>query len=323
HGVVLRAVGGRGELIEHGEVQCVSCAWGVWHGRSRSIHVRYAPAAGAHFMAPGACACGMLMVYFCATRIAAMRSSFHTSSIIRSASPILQRAATTHMGKCTSGADVRVRVERLCERREGEEEGVPLMERRSRGVCQRGRWFLGACFGLLEDGGGYGVEEKGDSGSSSCRMGGAALRASALPPLAWGTWLEYKRGGWTRGEGGPMRLAQSWGTPWVSPRGGTAGSSATSLTSCPVPLRCLTRARGHIHAFLKLDVVMLPAVTPVMETISPMGHNVCWSRGTLFRNYVQQLSGHGPLRMENTDEIELCVLCLLPEYLVRQICISS
>ncbi|KAF8524540.1 hypothetical protein JB92DRAFT_1415003 [Gautieria morchelliformis] len=185
---------------------------------------------------PGACACGMLMVYLCATRIAAMRSSFRTSSIIRSASPILKHAATTHMGKRTSGADARVRVERLCEPREGEEEGVPLMERRGRGVCQRGRWFLRACFGLLEDGGGDGVEEKSNSGSSSCRMGVPAPRASAPPSPAQGTRLGCTRGGWTRGEAGPMGRAQSWGTPRVSPRGGTARSSATSLTSCSVPL---------------------------------------------------------------------------------------
>ncbi|KAF8468018.1 hypothetical protein JB92DRAFT_3292255 [Gautieria morchelliformis] len=178
---------------------------------SASVHVRYAPATGRRFMAPrptpGARACGMPMVYFCATRIAAMRSSFRTSSIIRSASPILQRVATTHMGKRTSGGDARVRVERLSKRREGEEGGVPLMERRGRGVFQRGRWVLGACFGLLEHGGGDGVEEKSGSGSSSCRMGGAAPRASAPPSPAQGTRLVCTRGGWTRGEADPMRCA--------------------------------------------------------------------------------------------------------------------
>ncbi|KAF8489049.1 hypothetical protein JB92DRAFT_2836162 [Gautieria morchelliformis] len=69
-------------------------------------------------------------------------SSLPTSSITRSPSPFLHRAAAAHTEKPAN------RGSHACEHREGEEEGIPLMQRRGRGQ-----------------------EEKSDSGSSSCRMG--------------------------------------------------------------------------------------------------------------------------------------------------------
>ncbi|KAF8492285.1 hypothetical protein JB92DRAFT_3147508 [Gautieria morchelliformis] len=76
--------------------------------------------------------------------------------------------------------DARVRVQRVCERREGEE-GVSLMWR-------RGRWFLGAHFGLLENGVGSKGEEKSLVAPSSQSAANALHppRSSASAPRsAW------------------------------------------------------------------------------------------------------------------------------------------
>ncbi|KAF8495835.1 hypothetical protein JB92DRAFT_2834730 [Gautieria morchelliformis] len=186
------------------------------------------------------------------------------------------------MGKRTSGGDACVRVERLSKRREGEEEGVPLMECRGRGVCQHG--------------GGDGVEEKSDSGSSSCRMGGAAP-----PRVRLLRHLRCRGYGWhpRKGVGHEERRAP-WGVPIVGHAVGVA-SRWNSAVKCDVPdimsgASAALDARARSHAFLKLDEWKLS----VQWDIAPVG--VVGPRSEIMCGSCQVIA---LFDVESTEKIEL------------------